>query len=70
VAPFGVAPRRGLPIVQTLHDLETVVRKRAGHHRLVARYDETRFPFRLLNDAQYGLRRLVHVPPVPHSVDA
>jgi glycosyltransferase involved in cell wall biosynthesis len=68
VAPVVVASRRGVPIVQTLHDLELVaanpVAARAGWRDRT----EERVDYRALNTATFAMRRLVQRPRVDRFV--
>jgi len=64
VAPILVASRRGFPIVQTLHDFELFSASALDSTGSWRDRDETRFSYRLLNEATYGVRRLIHVPRV------
>lgn len=64
VAPIVVASRRRLPIVQTLHDFELFSASAVDPSGSWRDHDETRFRYRLLNEATFGVRRLIHVPRV------
>src|SRR5580692_1496692 len=68
VAPVVIASRRRLPIVQTLHDLELCSASALDPSGSWLDRDETRFAYRLLNEATFGVRRLVHVPRVHRFV--
>ena len=68
VAPVVIASRRQLPIVQTLHDLELCSASALDPSGSWRDRDETRFAYRLLNEATFGIRRFVHVPRVHRFV--
>jgi len=68
VAPIVVASRRRLPIVQTLHDLELYSASALDPSGSWRDRDDTRFSYRLLNEATFGVRRFVHVPRVHRFV--
>jgi glycosyltransferase involved in cell wall biosynthesis len=64
VAPVVVAARRGIPIVQTLHDLELVAANPLAAVGEWRDRQEERADFRALNTAPYAVRRFVQRPRV------
>lgn len=64
VAPIVVASRRRLPIVQTLHDFELLSASAVDPSGSWRDRDESRLAYRVLNEATFGVRRLIHVPRV------
>jgi glycosyltransferase involved in cell wall biosynthesis len=64
VAPIVTAARRGVPVVQTLHDFELVSASAIDARGGRLDRDETRFRFRLANSSTYPIRTRVHVPRV------
>ncbi len=61
VAPIVVAARRGVPVVQTLHDFELVSASAIDARGGRLDRDETRFRFRLANSSTFPIRSKVHV---------
>jgi glycosyltransferase involved in cell wall biosynthesis len=61
VAPVVVAARHRVPVVQTLHDFELVSASLLDVRGGRLDRDETRFRFRLLNEATLPVRRGAHV---------
>lgn len=61
VAPVVVAARHRVPVVQTLHDFELVSASLLDVRGGRLDRDETKFRFRLLNEATLPVRRRAHV---------
>jgi glycosyltransferase involved in cell wall biosynthesis len=64
VAPVTIAARRGVPIVQTLHDYEFLSASAMDHTGHWRDRDEARPAYRSLNAVLFGIKRLIHVPRV------
>jgi len=64
VAPVGVAARRGVPVVQTLHDYELMSASALDDGGGGLDRHETRARYRALNSALHRVRARVHVPAV------
>jgi glycosyltransferase involved in cell wall biosynthesis len=68
VAPIVIARRRGIPIVQTVHDYEFISANPLDHSGGLLDRLEPRLSYRLLNDLTFVARRRVHVPAVDEWV--
>jgi glycosyltransferase involved in cell wall biosynthesis len=64
VAPVVVAERRGIPIVQTVHDYEFISASSIDDTGSWRDRDEERIAYRALNTALFGVKRLLHAPRV------
>jgi glycosyltransferase involved in cell wall biosynthesis len=68
VAPISVAARRGVPIVQTVHDYEFISASAIDDRGRWLDHDETRFSYRSLNSMLFIVKRLFHLPHVNHWI--
>ena len=68
VAPVVVAARRGVPVVQTLHDFEMISASATDARGGVWDSDETRLRFKLLNATTRPVHRRIHAPRVAEFV--
>jgi len=68
VAPLVVAGRRGVPVVQTLHDFELISASAIDARGGRVDRDETRFRFRLLNSLTRPIRTGSHVARVSEFI--
>lgn len=64
VAPALVASRRGIPIVQTLHDYELISASSYDHQGHWYDAAESGLAYRLLNTVTFPVRRFAHAPRV------
>lgn len=64
VAPVVIARRRGVPVVQTVHDYEFISASSLDHLGGSLDRHEPRLSYRVLNDLTFIVRRRVHAPAV------
>lgn len=60
VAPLVLAHRRGVPVVQTLHDYEMISASAINHSRANVDRTEDKLAYRLLNTLTFPVRRTLH----------
>jgi glycosyltransferase involved in cell wall biosynthesis len=68
VAPIAVARRRGLPVVQTLHDFELLSAGSLDARGGAYDADESKLSYRIANSLTFPVRRLVHARRVSRFV--
>jgi glycosyltransferase involved in cell wall biosynthesis len=64
VAPLVVAAKRGVEVVQTVHDYEFISASIIDDTGKWIDRDEERFAYRTLNTLLFGVKRLIHAPRV------